>query len=52
MMVGSALGVLNTMVLTVRERVWDVGTLKAMGMPPRQVVVMVVTSIAWRPLES
>jgi putative ABC transport system permease protein len=39
-------GVFNTVVLTARERVRDVAVLKAVGMGPRQVVAMVVASVA------
>lgn len=46
MSVVSALGVLNTVILTVRERVRDFGVLKSIGMTPGQVIVTVVTSIA------
>jgi putative ABC transport system permease protein len=40
----AALGVVNTVVLTTRERVHDIGVLKALGMTPRQVRTMIVTS--------
>jgi putative ABC transport system permease protein len=46
MAVVSVLGVLNTVILTVRERVRDVAVLKSIGMTPAQVIVAVVTSIA------
>ena len=39
-------GVFNTVVLTTREKVRDVAILKAVGMAPRQVVAMVVSSVA------
>jgi putative ABC transport system permease protein len=42
----AALGVLNNVVLSVRERSRDLGVLKAIGMGPRQVILMVVTSMA------
>ncbi|MGH9099103.1 MAG: ABC transporter permease, partial [Acidimicrobiales bacterium] len=38
------LGVLNTILLTVRERRRDLGMLKSIGMTPRQVTAMMVTS--------
>jgi putative ABC transport system permease protein len=39
-------GVFNTVLLNTRERVQDTATLKAMGMSPRQVMVMVAASAA------
>ncbi|MFB6979389.1 ABC transporter permease [Streptomyces scopuliridis] len=42
----AALGVFNTVLLNTRERRRDLGTLKSLGMTPRQVLVMVVTSMA------
>lgn len=42
----AALGVFNTVVLNTRERRRDLGMLKAIGMTPRQVTVMMVTSMA------
>ena len=42
----AALGVLNTVVLNTRERVHEIGVLKSLGMTPRQVRTMVVTSMA------
>ncbi|MFF5933554.1 FtsX-like permease family protein [Streptomyces sp. NPDC012508] len=42
----AALGVFNTVVLNTRERRRDMGTLKSIGMTPRQVIAMVVTSMA------
>jgi putative ABC transport system permease protein len=42
----AGLGVLNTVVLDTRERVHDLGVLKALGMAPRQTVAMVITSVA------
>jgi putative ABC transport system permease protein len=41
----AALGVLNMVVLETRERVHDLGVHKALGMTPRQTVVMVVASV-------
>ncbi len=37
-------GIFNTLLLNTRERVRDTATLKALGMSPRQVIVMVATS--------
>ena len=42
----AALGVFNTVVLNARERRRDLGMLKSIGMTPRQVTVMTVTSMA------
>jgi ABC-type antimicrobial peptide transport system permease subunit len=42
----AALGVFNTVVLNSRDQVNDIGVLKAIGMTPRQVRVMVITSMA------
>ncbi|WP_329112597.1 ABC transporter permease [Streptomyces sp. NBC_01353] len=42
----AALGVFNTVVLNTRERRRDMGMLKSIGMTPRQVIAMVVTSMA------
>ncbi|GAA2151350.1 hypothetical protein GCM10009760_46640 [Kitasatospora kazusensis] len=42
----AALGVFNTVVLNARERRRDLGMLKSIGMTPRQVRVMMVTSMA------
>ena len=42
----AGLGVLNTVVLQIRERVHDIGVFKAVGMTPRQTMVMVVCSVA------
>jgi len=39
-------GVFNTLLLNTRERLHDTATLKAVGMSPRQVVVMVTASAA------
>lgn len=41
----AALGVFNTIVLNTRERRRDLGTLKSMGMTPRQVIAMLLTSM-------
>ena len=42
----AALGVLNTVVLMTRERAHDLGVFKAVGMTPRQLIAMVVTTVA------
>ncbi|WP_223167093.1 ABC transporter permease [Nonomuraea sp. SYSU D8015] len=42
----AALGVFNTVLLNTRERRRDLGVLKSIGMTPRQVTVMMVTSMA------
>ncbi|MGR6972340.1 FtsX-like permease family protein [Streptomyces cynarae] len=42
----AAMGVFNTVVLSSRERRRDLGTLKSIGMTPRQVTVMLVVSMA------
>ncbi|MFD3928199.1 FtsX-like permease family protein [Streptomyces sp. NPDC058614] len=42
----SALGVFNTVVLNTRDRRRDLGMLKSIGMTPRQVTAMMVTSMA------
>ncbi|MET8630650.1 FtsX-like permease family protein [Kitasatospora sp. NPDC004669] len=44
----AALGVFNTLLLTIRERRRDLGMLKSIGMTPRQVIAMTVTSVAWQ----
>ena len=41
----AALGVLNTVVLTTRERIHEIGVLKALGMTPGQTRTMVITSM-------
>ncbi|GAB3976457.1 FtsX-like permease family protein [Plantactinospora veratri] len=41
----AALGVLNMVVLETRERVHDLGVHKALGMTPRQTVMMVIASV-------
>nr|WP_237270705.1 ABC transporter permease [Streptomyces caniscabiei] len=46
LVVVAGLGVLHTVVLDTRERVRDLGVLKALGMTPRQTVAMVVVSVA------
>ncbi|WP_217178019.1 ABC transporter permease [Streptomyces sp. AC495_CC817] len=46
LVVVAGLGVLHTVVLDTRERVRDLGVLKALGMTPRQTVTMVVISVA------
>ena len=45
LVVVAGLGVLNTIVLDTRERVHDLGVMKALGMAPRQTVAMVLTSV-------
>jgi putative ABC transport system permease protein len=40
--IAAGLGVLNTVLMTTRDRVHDLGIFKALGMRPRQVVTMVV----------
>ncbi|MEY9842106.1 FtsX-like permease family protein [Streptacidiphilus sp. EB103A] len=42
----AALGVFNTVLLNTRERRRDLGMLKSIGMTPRQVIAMTVTSAA------
>jgi putative ABC transport system permease protein len=42
----AGLGVLNTVVLQLRERVHDLGVFKSVGMTPRQAIAMVVCSVA------
>jgi putative ABC transport system permease protein len=42
----AGMGVLNTVVLDTRERVHDLGVMKALGMSPRQTILMVITSVA------
>lgn len=42
----AALGVFNTVMLNTRERVHEIGVLKAVGMTPRQVRAMVVASMS------
>jgi putative ABC transport system permease protein len=42
----AALGVLNMLILDLRDRVHDLGVHKALGMTPRQTIAMVVASVA------
>jgi putative ABC transport system permease protein len=42
----AGLGVLNTVALQVRERAHDIGVYKALGMTPRQTLVMIVCSVS------
>jgi putative ABC transport system permease protein len=42
----AGLGVLNTVVLSTRERVHDLGVFKALGMTPRQTISMVICWVA------
>ncbi|HEX3492102.1 MAG TPA: ABC transporter permease, partial [Streptosporangiaceae bacterium] len=42
----AGLGVLNTVALQIRERARDIGVFKALGMTPRQTLVMIVCSVA------
>jgi len=42
----AGLGVLNTVVLQLRERVHDLGVFKSVGMTPRQAIAMVVCSVS------
>jgi putative ABC transport system permease protein len=44
--IAAGLGVLNTVVLHIRERTHDLGVFKAVGMTPRQTVAMVLCSVA------
>jgi len=44
--VAAGLGVLNTVLMTTRDRVHDLGVFKALGMRPRQLLTMVVCWIA------
>jgi putative ABC transport system permease protein len=46
LMAVAGLGVLNTVVLQIRERVHDIGVFKAIGMTPRQTIAMVMCSVA------
>ncbi|WP_086737840.1 ABC transporter permease [Streptomyces glaucescens] len=41
----AGLGVLNSVVLDTRERIHDLGVCKAIGMSPRQVISLVLTSV-------
>jgi len=42
----AGLGVLNTVILDLRDRIRELGIHKALGMTPRQTVLMVLTSVA------
>jgi putative ABC transport system permease protein len=44
--IAAGLGVLSTVVLHTRERVHDLGVFKAVGMTPRQIIAMVLCSVA------
>ena len=46
LVVVAGLGVLNTVMLDTRDRVHEIGVLKALGMTPRQTVTMMLTSVA------
>jgi putative ABC transport system permease protein len=46
LVVVAGLGVLNTVVLQIRERVHDLGVFKSLGMTPAQAIAMVVCSVA------
>ncbi|HLK02349.1 MAG TPA: ABC transporter permease, partial [Streptosporangiaceae bacterium] len=46
LIVVAGLGVLNTVVLQLRERVHDLGVFKSVGMTPRQTIAMVVCSVS------
>jgi putative ABC transport system permease protein len=46
LVVVAGLGVLNTVVLQLRERVHDLGVFKSVGMTPRQAIAMVVCSVS------
>ncbi|MEV4225347.1 FtsX-like permease family protein [Nonomuraea sp. NPDC049725] len=46
LIVVASLGVFNTVLLNARERRRDLGMLKSIGMTPRQVTIMMVTSMA------
>jgi putative ABC transport system permease protein len=41
----AALGILNSLLMSTRERVYDLGVFKALGMTPRQTITMVVCSV-------
>ena len=41
----AGLGVLNTVALQIRERAHDIGIFKALGMTPRQTLIMVICSV-------
>jgi putative ABC transport system permease protein len=42
----AGLGVLNTVMVELRDRIYDLGIYKAIGMTPQQTIAMVLTSIA------
>jgi putative ABC transport system permease protein len=44
--IAAGLGVLNTVLMTTRDRVHDLGVFKALGMRPGQIVIMVICWIA------
>ena len=44
--IAAGLGVLNTVLMTTRDRVHDLGVFKALGMRPGQIVTMVICWIA------
>jgi putative ABC transport system permease protein len=44
--IAAGLGVLNTVLMTTRDRVHDLGIFKALGMRPGQIVIMVICWIA------
>jgi putative ABC transport system permease protein len=44
--IAAGLGVLNTVLMTTRDRVHDLGVFKALGMRPGQIIIMVVCWIA------
>jgi putative ABC transport system permease protein len=44
--IAAGLGVLNTVLMTTRDRVHDLGVFKALGMRPGQVVIMVICWVA------
>lgn len=44
--VAAGLGVLNTVLMTTRDKVHDLGILKALGMRPGQLLIMVVCQVA------
>ena len=46
LIVVAGLGVLNTVVLQLRERVHDLGVFKSVGMTPRQAIAMVICSVS------
>lgn len=44
--IGAGLGVLNTILMSTRDRIHDLGIFKALGMRPAQVLTMVVCQVA------